>query len=454
MSIPRPAAKKRQVGFDCEFVEHPPKAVQSDCPVCLLVLREPHQVICCGYGFYRVCIERIQTDKKSCPTCNQKDFNVFPDLRLQRALYEFCVWCSHKAKGCEWSGELGQLEKHLNESPKLHEQLVGCQFTEVECHHCYELFERHYVTAHQIGQCIRRPFSCDYCGNYGADFKDVTTKHWPVCGSRPVSCPNECGVYPERQNLEHHVSKDCPLTVVNCDFHYAGCEVQLPRKDMPAHLAKNLVIHTTQMVTCMQEKVKEKDEQIAALKLALIEKESEIVQLNAKQEVDHASLQLLQSHVGIIPIEITMTDFQEHKQNGDKWYSEPFYTHPKGYKMCLRVDANGNCAGRGTHVSVFGNLMRGKFDDHLKWPFLGKVTVQIINRLQDKEHCTRTIDFSEAGNSSTSRVITIERAKNGWGHYKFLRHRKLDYDPAKNRQFLKDDCLRFQVTHVTRWHTV
>ena len=113
-------------------------------------------------------------------------------------------------------------------------------------------------------ECIRRPFSCEHCGNYGADFEDVTTKHWPVCGFRPVPCPNECGVQPQLPNLEHHVSRDCPLTVVNCDFHYAGCEVQLPRKDMPAHLAENLLAHTTKLVTSMQEKIQalalEKDE--------------------------------------------------------------------------------------------------------------------------------------------------------------------------------------------------
>ena len=33
-------------GYDCEFVEKPPEAIQSECPVCQLVLREPYQAIC------------------------------------------------------------------------------------------------------------------------------------------------------------------------------------------------------------------------------------------------------------------------------------------------------------------------------------------------------------------------------------------------------------------------
>ena len=452
-------AARRQAGFDCEFVERPPTILQTECPVCLLVLCEPHQVTCCGYAFCRVCIERIQTDKKSCPTCNREQFSVFPDLRLQRSLYEFRVWCPHKTEGCEWSGELSQLEKHLNESPKLDEQLNGCQFAEVECHHCCDLFQRRYVTAHQTEECIRRPFSCDYCGNYGADFEDVTTKHWPVCGFRPVPCPNECGVYPERQNLEHHVSKDCPLTVVNCDFHYAGCEEQLPHKDMPAHLAENLVIHTTKLVISMQEKIQALTLETRALRYALTEKESEIAdsktkqeseiaQLKARQEGDHSSLQAMQSH-GVLPVEFTMTEFEKHKQDSNEWFSEPFYTHPHGYKLCLKVDANGRGSTERTHVIVGVRLMRGQFDDYLRFPFTGLVTIQLINCLNSKEHHTSTISFGEGSDSNASRVTTGDRALRGMIDNRFIPHSELGYDRAKDRQFLKDDCLHFRVTRVT-----
>ena len=256
---------KQQGGFDCEFIKHPPEDFQANCPVCLLVLREPHQVSCCGYTFCRTCIERVQLKKGACPTCNKVEFTVFQDKRLQRSLYAYHVHCSHEKEGCQWSGELGELDKHLNVNPKPSEQLVGCEAVEIKCHHCSGLFQRRYVNTHQTTECIRRPFSCDYCRNYEADYKAVTFKHWPVCKSYLVPCPNECGANPEHQNLEHHVNKDCPLTVVNCDFHYAGCEVQLPRKDMPAHLAENIVSHMAQLATYKQMKVQEKDQQIMQL---------------------------------------------------------------------------------------------------------------------------------------------------------------------------------------------
>ena len=447
---------KQQGGFDCEFIKHPPEEIQVECPVCLLVVREPHQVTCCGYAFCRTCIERVQLQKSACPTCNKNDFSVFPDKRLQRLVYAYQVCCSHKKEGCQWTGNLGELDKHLNNKPDRDEQLRGCVFTEVECIHCPRPFQRRYVNAHQTEECPQRPFTCKYCNDYESTHEDVVTNHWPKCHFHPVPCPNECGENPKRQQLDHHVSKDCPLTVVNCDFHYTGCEVQLPRKDMPAHLAENLVIHTTQMVTCMQEKVQEKDEQIAALKLetqtlknVLTDKDREIAQLKAKQEEDCLSLQILKLQAGILPIEVTMTEFTKHKQNSDTWYSEPFYTHPLGYQMCLNVDANGFDSGKGTHISVFGCLMRGRYDDRLKWPFQCDITFQMINQLQDKEHRTKILHLSNASGAYTSRVTTTERATEGWGYADFLPHSELGHDPAKNRQYLKDDCLRFRVTQVT-----
>lgn len=55
--VPSLGMAYQEGGFDCEFEEKPSKGVQSECPVCLLVLRKPYQVTCCGYGFCRVCIE-------------------------------------------------------------------------------------------------------------------------------------------------------------------------------------------------------------------------------------------------------------------------------------------------------------------------------------------------------------------------------------------------------------
>ena len=87
----------------------------------------------------------------------------------------------------------------------------------------------------------------------------------------------------------------------------------------------------------------EKDKQIAALKLQLARKEAEIGQLKAKREKDCSSLRLLQSHIGIIPITLSMPDFNKHQREGGKWHSKPFYTLRLWIGMGSRAWAEGQC---------------------------------------------------------------------------------------------------------------
>ena len=81
----------------------------------------------------------------------------------------------------------------------------------------------------------------------------MTEIHYAQCGKYPVVCPNDCDVHKmEQQDLERHLRDKCPLTLVNCPFRYAGCETQLPRKDMPEHM-KEPVTHLTLLATVTQE---------------------------------------------------------------------------------------------------------------------------------------------------------------------------------------------------------
>ena len=155
------------------------------------------------------------------------------------------------------------------------------------------------------------------------------------------------------------------------------------------------------------------------------------------------------SEPGVLPTEITMTNFEQHKTDSDYWYSPPFYTHPQGYKMCLNVEANGSGKGKGTHVSVFACLMRGEFDDHLKWPFRGHVTVAMLNQLEDNKHTTKTIPFTNTTDIKIiGRVTDGERAPTGLGYRTFIAHTDLTYTPTKKPQYLKYDFLRFRIIKV------
>ena len=201
-------------GHDCEFVAPPPSAFQVDCAICVLKLRDPQQVSCCGKSFCDPCIKRHQLRSQQCPTCNSP-FTTFANKGLKQSLMQLHVYCTHHGDGCGWTGELGQLDQHLNENSAPGGDGHGCPFAEVKCIHCSKKFQRR---RHPFESCPKRQVNCHYY-NQGCRWKGELTK------------------------LEQHVNKKCIHAVVNCTFHYAGCEVQLPSKDMPAHMAESVGTH-------------------------------------------------------------------------------------------------------------------------------------------------------------------------------------------------------------------
>ena len=304
-------------GYSCEFVKQPPVEVQVECPVCLQILREPYLVSCCGYSFCCGCIKQVETRKKSCPTCKEEGFTVFPNKGLQRMLNGFNVRCSNQNKGCKWTGELGQLDNHLNLDPPLGRLLEGCALAVVKCIQCSDAFKRSEIKSHQHEECPKRPYRCEYCREYETNYEDVTKNHWALCGSKPVQCPNSCGNSPSRQTLNEHISSICPLTLIKCDF--PGCELKLPRKDIPQHYQTDLLKHISLLAKSHRElehenkelktnqKQLEKDNEL--LKRQVLELKGSAAQ--ERSRVQGANQALCQRVSGLEAMAVKLTDSQQ-----------------------------------------------------------------------------------------------------------------------------------------------
>ena len=457
-TVPRERTRHDGGGYDCEFVLQPPDAIQAECPICLQVLKEPCLISCpCGQKICRECVEQIKENNKPCPLCNLTDFTFMRDYGLERYLKEQEVWCSKRNDGCEWKGKLGEYEQHLNRNPSPENQLTGCQFVEVECEHgCGEWFQRSHIAAHQKRLCRRRPYSCEYCHKYESTFEDVTKNHHHQCNKFPVTCPNKCQEAPfERQKVENHVKVECPLTEVNCPLHYAGCEVKLPHKDMPEHMS-DTVTHLTLLATVTLTLLKENQElkqhnQQLAVKQSTTETHCQ--ELEGKLKAAEKEIETLKEDVremkltfGGYPI-----DFHVNFANKESLFLPSFYTHSHGYRMCIQVFPNGNKEGEGTHVSIYTRLMKGQFDDHLKWPFRGIITIQIVNQAGDHSHVEWSLPYDDNTPDDTAGRVTdmdMERAKKGWGYYQFLALADLGHNAVKKTQYLKDDIIIVRVVSV------
>ena len=99
-------------GYECDFVDPIPESLS--CAVCLLPLRDPHLVSCCGAKYCEACIGRVKAADQPCPLCKQ-DFDTMLERSSQRrfmksiSMMKLKVRCSNKTDGCQWVGELRHL---------------------------------------------------------------------------------------------------------------------------------------------------------------------------------------------------------------------------------------------------------------------------------------------------------------------------------------------------------
>ena len=161
----------------------------------------------------------------------------------------------------------------------------------------------------------------------------------------------------------------------------------------------------------LTQKATSQDQKLELVKLKEAQRQA-IDRLQTQQQHDLRELRTdVEMRRDIVPMTIKMAGFDELKKKGTDWYSRPFYTGMGGYKMCLRVDANGCRDCKGTHISVYSYLMRGEFDSHLKWPFRGTITIHVVNQLEDKEHHTYLYAYDdETPGNRDVRVTNGERS--------------------------------------------
>ena len=387
---------------------------------------------------------------------------------LVRKVNELKVKCPNRQLGCEWIGELKEVRHHVDI------ERGDCDFVDVLCDYgCGEEIKRCSLAEHKTGTCPARPYTCEHCGLKGK-WESITSAHMVVCESYPMECHNECGAGEiQRKYLNKHVKEECPLENVACEYSFAGCRVRIHRKDLSKHLSESMPSHLSLLaVLCLEckEKLSEKNMEIAKLKSRMEEQERhervknseiiqlrsqmeqqekvkpseiaqlksrieqqermnnlEIVQLRSRIQQQERKVEEIESTVSELecsipkqypPVDLVMTDFDTHKVEEDQWFSEPFYTHPGGYKMCLSVFANGVGKGKDTDVSVFANLMCGEYDDYLNWPFRGKVVVQLT---VDDEEYEETLRFhSRSPARACNRVTVGERHEFGQGCSEFI----------------------------------
>ena len=402
------------------------------CKICHFPSRDSYLSVCCGHGFCKSCLDNLKKTAAityTCPVCRDEEFVTFPNKQADREIKSLHIYCTNKEEGCEWQGALNSICSHLGNSD-------GCQFEALKCsNECGKMIQRQYFTCHVETECPRRKIDCLYCHDTG-EHQFIEGQHKEECPKLPLPCPNQCeiGSIP-REDMEAH-RKECPLEMIQCEYHDVGCEVKVARQDQMKHNQELMEDHL--MMT-------KNDLTGTKAQLNIVSK-----QLNDLVSIWRIILDIMATVVKksghqICPITIKMSEFNSKNEDRVLWYSDSFYTHNKGYKMCLRIDAAGYGKGKDTHLSVFLYLMKGPHDDELTWPLKGKFEIKLFNQISDSEHYSKTVTYDD--DDGVARVTEGDRAKNGWGHQQFIcNEQKIMITPTC--QYLKDDSLFFEVTKL------
>ena len=389
------------------------------------------------------------------------------------------IHCRNKEKGCIWIGEINDLENHLEKSD-------DCQHVDVRCPDCSTELERHHLMSHLKNECPLQVIDCPFCSITGERRFIEGPQHKVDCY---VPCPNKCGI--ERisgEDMDEH-QKICPLAIVQCGYHTMGCGYSMVRRDMEAHDKEN--IHEHLQLTrksfdeLTQEYVRFLDEHYTTEK-AVTDLERKVQQITLKNvmadkrinqlEKELQSLKQkggLQSHeirswipvsweednnvqavtagennsIPVLPVYVKMSGFDKHRRSRARWYSDPFFSHDRGYKMCLHVKASGlGSSVRDVYVSVLLHLMKGPHDDELSWPITKAFHINLLNQVSNTNHWVRSACFATASEHITARV------SGDYGETSIYGRGNFDYIPIKKIskikptcQYVKDDSIIFVI---------
>ena len=427
-------------GFDYDLLIKPPDRLM--CKICHLPGRDAYLSVCCGHVFCKSCLDNVKrSPNNACPVCRDTEFVTYPNKAVGREVQELQIYCTNKEKGCEWQGELNDINKHLGNSD-------GCQFEESKCSNkCGKMIERRHLTSHVETECPRRKVNCQYCHDTG-EHQFIEGQHKEECPKLSLPCPNNCEVGSVlREDMEAH-RKECPLEVIQCEYYSVGCNykrLKLAHVEFEQHDNEKMKEHLMMTKNELSTTKVQFNEAKFQLDAALKQINSLAMLVNVHLYPTHLNT-MAETCEHLCPVTIKMTGYMNKKVNSIQWYNNYFYTHNDGYKMCLNIDCDGYGDGEGTHLSVFLCLMKGPHDDELTWPLRGKFEVKLLNQISDSEHYSKMIEFNDATpDDQSGRIIEGNRSR-GWGKQKYISNE--DLNKSASCQYLKNDCLFFQITKV------
>lgn len=253
------------------------------------------------------------------------------------------VHCPFREEGCIWSGAISLLVLHVE----------GCDMYPVACSlGCGGTVKRMDVNKHENEDCSERTRICEFCL---FDFRvSQFSFHIQVCPNLPLKCPNGCDTKEIlRKDMDIHISDVCPLSMVKCHYKKYGCDNPRKRRDLDTHETEFVVKHIRMMDIHMEKM----DQRMGEMKKASRNNKG------LKWEICGVKQKFMMKQ---------------------EMFSSAFYVNNYKFNGMVKFPTQDD----EEYLGVFVYLCVGVFDDPLEWPFLGKVTITLVNLLDPEDSIT------------------------------------------------------------------
>ncbi len=147
------------------------------------------------------------------------------------------------------------------------------------------------------------------------------------------------------------------------------------------------------------------------------------------------------------PLNVCMTNYSNYAKSEDTWYSQPFYSHKNGYKLCLQVVINRFYANK---VSILVNVLKGDYDHKLRWPLRANIEVALYNWRTKKPEFSKVLYL--VGDAFCAQNTT-RLPSWGKGQMEFIDCNRLALNKTKNTSYLEYNCLGFCIRKIVAFKT-
>ena len=306
-----------------------------------------------------------------------------------------------RERGCDWTGTVGGGIQHLKE----------CEFLPVLCPlKCVESdgerrgevvrvvrVERRQLAEHEREFCSQKELKCEFCG--GAVRACEMNPHLGECEDFPEDCPNGCEAAGEtgtrqvkRGTVPLHLA-ECPLQRVECLYREYGCGEEMEWRQLDLHEREYMHTHFRLAMKEMKRKQTELNDKIKLLENENTELKNEFGELKGNQilevndkikclEKQNRELkETISTLVSTGGLEWKIKGVKQKIKKKEITYSDPFYVGLYKCQCYIRWDFNDT--GK---VGCFIYIMKGQFDDKLKWPFIFRYKFVLFNQNRNENN--------------------------------------------------------------------